>query len=103
MKIKNHNQGFMRLIGLLVFAFLIFAFFRIDFKSAWNNPQFQKNLNFIETSAENIWHSYFEKPALYFFNNIFLNNFEDSFKNSFQNKAQPSTSPQGVAPTGSQR
>jgi hypothetical protein len=79
-----HNQGFVRLILILVAVFLFISYFNIDIKKTVESPTTQANASYVKSASTTVWHRYLEVPASYLCKNIFINLFWDSFVENMQ-------------------
>jgi hypothetical protein len=48
--------------GLIILIIILLILFKVDIGAKINNPQFQKNINYIEEQAKAIWQDYIVSP-----------------------------------------
>ena len=48
--------------GLIILIIILLILFKVDIKSKIQSPQFQKNINYIETQVKDFWQTYIISP-----------------------------------------
>ncbi len=71
-KIKT-QRGFFKIIFLVIIGILILGYFNIDVRSYLESPQAQSTISKSKDIAVYLWEGFLKKPALYFYQDIFLN------------------------------
>lgn len=81
------------MIILIVIALIVLGYLGYDVRTIINSEPVQKNLQYGKELALTIWYSYLEKPALYFWNNIFLDLLWTTFVDNMERikAGQPTT------------
>lgn len=59
------EQGFIKLIIIIVIALLVLSYFGFDLEKAVKDPKTQKNFNFVERTVLAIWQNVLKKPVMY--------------------------------------
>ncbi|PIP68988.1 hypothetical protein CO033_02750 [Candidatus Nomurabacteria bacterium CG_4_9_14_0_2_um_filter_32_10] len=83
----NERKRGISIIGVLLLGFiliLVLSYFKISVKSIVESPEAQENIEYVGGGTRNLWNDYLKKPALYFWNDIFINIFWKSFINNME-------------------
>jgi hypothetical protein len=85
---KNFNKkGGISILGLLVLAvviLLVLSYFHISIRGVVDSPTGQDNINYVSGTTTNLWDEYLQKPASYFWNDIWVNIFWKTFVENMQ-------------------
>lgn len=71
-KIKT-QRGFFKIIFLVIIGILILGYFNIDVRSYVESPQAQEIISRSKDTANYLWEGFLKKPALYIYQEVFLN------------------------------
>ena len=90
---SSRNTGLIRTIILVVIALLILSYFGFNLRELADSDATQDNFGYVKTFVLNVWNNYLKRPALYLWNDIFLDLiWEPAIENLRNMKdAQPST------------
>jgi hypothetical protein len=68
----KRNQGFIKLVIIIVIALIVLGYFGFDVRDAIESPTTQKNFNYVQKFAWEVWNNYLKDVVMYIWNNIVL-------------------------------
>ncbi|MFC1720875.1 hypothetical protein ACFL0K_01330 [Patescibacteria group bacterium] len=77
--ITNTQGGLIKTIIIIIIAVIILGYFGFDLRSIMESEPVQKNLSYVWNFIVNIWDNYLQRPALYLWNDIFIDLIWESF------------------------
>lgn len=77
--IKKGGISILGIIILAVIAILVLSYFNISIKTVVNSSAGQDNISYIDGTSKSLWTDYLEKPALYLWNDVWVNIFWKGF------------------------
>lgn len=80
----KNQQGFLRLIFIIIILVVVLSYFNIDIRGIVEAPQTQQNISYVWGWAVFVWNEFLRSPVLYFWHNIFINLLWDSFVNNLE-------------------
>ncbi len=78
------QRGFLKLILIIIILIIVLSYFNIDIRGAVEAPQTQSNLQYVWGWVALVWADYLRGPALYFWNDIFIDLLWNSFVSNLQ-------------------
>jgi len=78
----QRNQGFIKIVLIIVIALIVLGFFGFNVKDIVEAPLVQNNLNYAWGLVVWVWDNYLATPAIYFWQNIFVDLFWDTFQDN---------------------
>ncbi|MES3031237.1 MAG: hypothetical protein V4697_02385 [Patescibacteria group bacterium] len=69
----NKEQGFIKLIIMIVVALIVLGYFGFDIKKAIESPVARTNIEYAKDATVYVWNKYLKGPATYLWKEIFLN------------------------------
>ena len=70
--------------GLIILIIILLILFKVDIVSKINNPQFQKNITYIEDQAKTIWQDYIVFPIKSKMGDWLINTTKNSINSSLE-------------------
>lgn len=64
----NSQKGFIKMIIIIVIAFLILSYYGFDIEKTIKSPLTQKNLSYIQQIALYLWQNVLKAPIMYIWN-----------------------------------
>lgn len=64
----SKNEGFVKLIFVIVAAILILSYFRVDLRSIIQSETFQKNISYVLDGVKYVWGHFIARPLVYVWN-----------------------------------
>ena len=96
----NRGISILGMLFLGVILILILSYFNISLKAVVESPTAKDNIGYVTGSSENLWTKYLQKPASYFWNEVWIKIFWASFISDMKNiRDNKPTSIQQLAPT----
>ncbi len=80
---KTKQSGFIKVILIIVLALIILGYFGLDAREIMEKPLVQKNLNYVWNFVTFVWSHYFKAPAIYVWNEIWIDLIWNNFKSIF--------------------
>lgn len=77
--IQSKGLSILGIIILIALGIVILGYFNISIKSVVEKPVVQENTSYVTGVIGTLWNRYLATPALYIWNNIFLDLFWGSF------------------------
>ena len=81
-KYLKTKEGGMSILGALVVGILIvlaLSYFNINIRSVVESPTGQENVTYVKDTAKSFWTKYLAEPALYLWNDVWVNIFWKGF------------------------
>ncbi len=75
----NNQQGFIRLVILLIIIIAVLSYFNFDVKKFFESDMVKNNFGFVWNWTSYIWETYLAGPARYLWNDIFIDLIWNSF------------------------
>ncbi len=95
----NKQNGFIKLIILIIIAIIVLSYFGFDLRSIIESPGTQDNLHYVWGGVITVWDNYLAGPAYYLWNDVFINLLWNSFiENMNRIKAGHSTTIEEMSP-----
>jgi len=83
MNIKTQT-GLMKTIIIIIIAVIILGYFGFDLRTIIESESVQQNLIYAWSFVVNIWENYLQRPALYLWNDIFIDLIWESFVDNME-------------------
>jgi len=95
----NKNQGFLKLILIIIIAIIILSYFGFDLRSIIEAERTQTNLDYVWGIVTNVWDTYLVEPVSYLWNDVFIDLIWESFIDNLERiKAGQPTTIEEMAP-----
>ena len=86
MENQNTQRG-LSILGVLfwgVALLLVLSYFNVSIKAVVESPAGQENINYVKGGTKNLWTAYLREPALYLWNDIWVELFWRPFVDNMQ-------------------
>lgn len=70
MQRRHRQQGFIRLILLIVIGLIVLGYFGLNLKDILASPVVQENLSYAWELAKTLWTNWLQGPATWIFENV---------------------------------
>ncbi len=80
----NTQGGFVKTIIIVVIAVIVLGYFGFDLRTIIESESVQKNLLYVWNFVVNVWENYLQRPALYLWNDIFIDLIWESFVDNME-------------------
>ena len=70
---EQKQRGFFKIIFLIIIGILVLGYFNIDVRGYIESPQIQEIISRSKAIADYLWEGFLKKPALYLYQEVFLN------------------------------
>ena len=80
----NTQRGLIKLVLVIIILILVLSYFGFNLRAIVESPVAQENLGYAWGLVVTVWNNYLERPALYLWNDIFLNLLWSSFTSNLQ-------------------
>jgi len=80
----NTQTGLMKTVIIVIIAVIILGYFGFDLRTIIESDSVQQNLIYVWNFVVNVWNNYLERPALYLWNDIFIDLIWESFVDNME-------------------
>jgi len=80
----NQKSGLIKTVLLIIIAIIILSYFGFDLRAIVEAPETQGNLGYVWGLLVTLWNNYLMQPAIYFWNNIFIDLLWEAFISNFE-------------------